>query len=77
MVLPVYKEIVYFNVRKSLHMSIPQGSGTREQAVRFKDVGWLDAGLGYSAAGNNKPMDARHKVTSMLFVAKAELRQIT
>ena len=26
------------------HMSIPQGTNEREQAVRFKDAGWLGIG---------------------------------
>ena len=48
--------------------------GAREMVVRLKNVGWLDAGWGNSLMGNNKHMYQRGKVTSMLFVAKAELR---
>jgi len=42
--------------------------------VRLKNVGWLDAGWGNSLMGNNKHMYAHHKVTSMVFIAKAELK---
>jgi hypothetical protein len=68
------RDIQFGVYHPSWRLSIPQGIGAQEQVVRSKNVGWLDTRGGYSPTGNNQYMYARHKVTSMFFIATAELR---